>query len=206
MWAAGLAVLACLVGAPAAVATQPAGCDARAGRTLASDRLVRVFTREKRYHGRLQSLSTYACYRPSGRLAYFGDGESGKDGASIRLLTLAGRYVGYVFDTGFLRTVTTRDVASGKVVRHDSAAYDQRNDDGQAPPVESLVLTVRGGVGWISAPGALGDGYELHLAPAAGPVAIASAGSDIAPQSLALAPAGVVYWTQGGGVRSAPLP
>jgi hypothetical protein len=198
--------LACSAGARPAVAAQSTKCDARAGRTIASNRLVRVFTREKRYHGRLQSLSTYACYRPSGRLASFGDAESGKDGASIRLLTLAGRYVGYVLDTGFVRTVVTDDVASGKMVPRDSAAYGQRNSDEQAPAVESLVLTAHGSVAWISAPGALGDGYEIHLAPAAAPVAIASSGPDIAPQSLALAASGVVYWTQGGGVRSAPLP
>jgi hypothetical protein len=209
--AAAVAAIAAgsLIDTPVADARRPPSCDQRAGTTRAVNREVRVFEREKRTRGLLLSLTTYACNRKTGRLRSFQDGDLGKDSADIPLLVLAGSYVGYVFDTGALRNVDVWNSRTGSGRVFLGSAPEEatlKSDVAVYPEIESLVLTDKGHAAWIAAPGALGDGYVVHVGAATSePGPVIASGTDIQPLSLA-AGGGLVYWTQAGTARSAVLP
>src|ERR1700712_2416046 len=160
-----LLAVACMASTcgPALVASHTATCDSRSGTTLAANRDVRVFGRERRFEGHVVSTSTYACNRRTGRLKSFGDAESGKDGASIPLLAMAGMYVSWVYDAGSYRSVVVWNAKTGATRVNGASAPAEATDTGSfAPKVTSLVVTDKGHVAWIAEAGALGPGYVVH--------------------------------------------
>jgi hypothetical protein len=194
--------------ATTAGAKRASSCDRRAGMTLVANKEVRVFQREKRVDGVLASVSTYACNRQTGRLRSFGDAESGKDSGSTRLPTVAGPYVAYIATPGGpVGSVVVWSSRTGATRIQGTATQAEERPDGSAPPVTALVVTAKGHVAWIVGPTGAEGGYTVRTtAPAADVVVPAlGSGTDIVPTSLAAA-GGVVYWTQGGAARSAPLP
>jgi hypothetical protein len=202
-----LALAACppVVGASA---KRPPRCDARSGTTIAANRTLRVFERTERYHGYLEGVATYACNRKTGRLKSFGDGERGKDGATIPLSALAGSFVSIVFDVSERRSILVWNAENGATRVYNASTPAEIGTGGTAVPrVTALVQTAKGHTAWIAESGALGPGFVVHAGAAKSTenAPTLAAGADIAPESLATA-GGLVYWTRAGLARSAPLP
>jgi hypothetical protein len=207
----GLAVVliaGCAAALPTTVsAARTSSCDRRAGTTLVANKEVRVLQRTTYFHGVLESVSTYACNRQSGRLRSFGDAESGKDSGSTRRPTVAGRYVAYISTPGGpTGPIVIWNSRTGATRVQGIVRQSERRPDGSDPPVTGLVLTTNGHVAWIIGPIDDQGTYVVHAdvptSPEGAPVL--ASGADIAPGSLATA-GGVGYWTQGGVARSAPL-
>jgi len=206
-------------------------CSAGDGLVVAADSQAEIYIAHEPYyeegtHARLGTLASYrGCVYGRARsflLGMVGVGSS-RGGVSTGNITLHGTVVAYakyraVIEIAEVVQLTVQDLRTGRVIRSvpDGVPLKVTSDYfsigvGQ---ISSIVLKTDGSVAWIARDvlrsekaehetGKEVNYYDLYALDRHGERLIA-AGTDVAPNSLALAGT-VVYWTEGGTPHSAPL-
>jgi hypothetical protein len=176
---------------------------------LAHDRSVRIYST-----GTQLAETVVACSLLSGsRITLLPAYSPGFHGLhhSVGGFELAGAIVGFTeaqfgVDSGTTRLVIA-DVARGRVLR--SIAGGNYVDAGfvLAEGISRFVMTPTGAVAWVATRSKAGQltGVTVSAAARAGAPAVLDEGLGIDPSSLRLA-GGTVSWSDGGVLRTAPVP
>jgi hypothetical protein len=191
------------VTAGAAAAKPTAGCHPAHSTTLAATAKARVF-RTRGFSRDTHTHATYGCLESHKRPVrfYVPDFPTGYDH-----IALAGRFVAYAAysdcaaDFCDPNSVVLQDLVTGKTTFADGAAL-------RVATISGLVLRTDGALAWIQssfdANGSTQPGLEVAKAEHGQPAVVLDSGTDIAPDSLALAGT-TLYWTRGGKPFSAGL-
>lgn len=122
-----------------------------------------------------------------------------------RHATLAGSVAGYQVGGQGEWIVVSKNLRTGRLIHNvptGRATHPSPKFDG-AGPTTTIVVTRAGSVGWIAELGLSNGGYAVEAATSSG-VKLLASGSEIDPQSLAIA-GSTMYWTNGGKPFSASL-
>jgi hypothetical protein len=177
------------------VAAGRAACSSD-GKAIAANSRLRVYRVGPRANFRI-----YACMLPRGNRRFLARGTDNDDGGPGRF-QVAGRFVAYADGFCSRSSCATRVLVVD--VRRDRAQLDAQPPDTRG--ITDLAVTPGGRAAWVRRIipfNGSGERYEVVVRAEGGPQTV-DAGSDIAPDSLAISGA-TVYWTRGGIARSATL-
>jgi hypothetical protein len=198
--------------APATGAGATRSCGGRHARVLAANPQLSVVRITKHTPRGPAYPVLYACVQRRARSYVLADANPEFDPVRATRFVLAGRYVAVATvnpssdQTERFARVRVLDSANGRFTEDDaiSPLVDPSDET-----VSALVLSRSGAAAWIAvnrAPSASNAGvYEVWLQPSHRRARRAEASTGVRPGSLGLSANGrTVYWTDAGGVRSAP--
>jgi hypothetical protein len=198
-------------------------CSVHKCTTLVASLQVRVFQATARRPGRESYMSTFAQWRPTGRVTALGDDFAPFEGSILRdRPTLAGPFVGYALEVmvdrytgGFGEDVGRLDARTGRLELKPADGKGGGGFEPGSPGVTDVAVSPAGSVAWMIE-GSFGNPNGQPLAPgeaapaskaiyllvtgATTPLAVAYSPT-IDPGSLAAIP-GHIFWLEAGAART----
>jgi hypothetical protein len=183
-------------------------CRVRHCRTIIASTKVAVIRAVSKRGAVVSYHSSYAQWRPTGRVTRLGDEETVTYSIVLGKVALTGAYMAYGLEnlTGSeqLWTLCRLAISSGRRLCMQADANVSGALDGA---VLSVVVAPNGTVGWIAGGGASKSGAHdvFLLGPNARKPVVVASSPTVDTGSLAVAPH-QLYWTEAGAARSAPIP